>query len=489
MKRAILALAAVCCAAQQARFIELPGKSPIVTIRLTFLTGSAADPADRPGVAELTASMLADGGSREFSVKQITDALFPMAAYVAVSVDKEMTTFSGQAHADNLDAYYRLLRSMLLDPGWRADDFRRLREEALNSLRVSLRVNNDEELAKEALYTAIYAGTTYGHHNLGTGSALEKLAIDDCKRFYARHYTRGNLIVGLAGGYPPEFAARVRKDFEKLPQAGDAAPEAPRPQPIARTRVLLIEKDTRSVAYSIGFPIDVKRGDPDYAALLVASSYLGQHRETSAYLYQVMREARGLNYGDYAYIEYFPRGMFQFQPSPNLARRSQIFQLWIRPVEPPTANFALRMAVYELDRLVKEGLSEETFQRSRAYLTKNVNLLTDTKRAELGYFIDSAFYGIPDYNSYLKQALAKLTRDQVNQAIRRHLRASRLHIVAVAKNADSLKQQLLADTAPPMHYNSPKSAAILAEDEIIRQWSLGLRAEDIAVAPAAQVFE
>ena len=67
-----------------------------------------------------------------------------------------------------------------------------------------------------------------------------------------------------------------------------------------------------------------------------------------------MREKRGLNYGDYAYIEYFPRGMFLMEPPPNLARHYQIFQVWIRPVEPPTAKFALRLALFELDKLAEE---------------------------------------------------------------------------------------------------------------------------------------
>ena len=54
----------------------------------------------------------------------------------------------------------------------------------------------------------------------------------------------------------------------------------PAPEAIPHNRVTLIEKDTRSVAWSFGYPIDVKRGDPDYPALLVAQSWLGQHRES-----------------------------------------------------------------------------------------------------------------------------------------------------------------------------------------------------------------
>ena len=60
---------------------------------------------------------------------------------------------------------------------------------------------------------------------------------------------------------------------------------------------------------------------------------------------------RGLNYGDYAYIEAFPRGMFQFFPEPNIARRAQVFEIWIRPVVPENAHMALRIALYELDKL------------------------------------------------------------------------------------------------------------------------------------------
>ena len=126
------------------------------------------------------------------------------------------------------------------------------------------------------------------------------------------------------------------------------------------------------------------RASPDYAALLLASSYLGQHRSSNGRLYDRMREKRGLNYGDYAYIEYFPRGMFQFEPSPNLARHHQIFQIWIRPVEPPTAKFALRLALFELDKLNREGITEEAFERTRDFLSKYVNVLTRTKTRGTG---------------------------------------------------------------------------------------------------------
>ena len=64
----------------------------------------------------------------------------------------------------------------------------------------------------------------------------------------------------------------------------------------------------------------------------VCRVWLGEHRASQGRLFQRLREVRGLNYGNYAYIEAFPQGMYQFFPDPNLGRRAQIFEVWIRPV-------------------------------------------------------------------------------------------------------------------------------------------------------------
>jgi zinc protease len=473
----------------QMRTVTLPGKSPVVTLRVVFTAGAAVDPGDKPGLAYLTAAMLAGGGTRDSTYKQIVDAMFPMAGAVTAQTDQEMTTFIGATHVDNLDAYYKLFRAMLLEPGWREDDFKRLKDKAVNALRVGLRGNNDEELGKEALYSALYRGTPYGHYSTGAVSAIEKMTLEDLRQFYKQHYTQSNLILGLAGGYPPEFLERIKKDFGALP-AKDSTPTLEiKPRAIDHTRALIVEKNTRSVAYSLGFPMDVKRGDPDYPALLLMQSYFGPHRMSGGRLFQRIREIRGINYGDYAYIEYFPRGMFLMDPAPNLVRRSQIFQIWIRPVEQPAAAFTLRLAVYELAKLVKEGIPADDFARTKEFLGKYVNVLTKTKSAELGYAIDSLVYGIPDYNSYIKNAVAKLTREQVNAAIRKHLRADRLQIVAVAANAEDLKKQITGTGPSPIQYNSAKPADILAEDQTVGAWDLGLRPQDVEIVPAAKVFE
>ena len=218
---ALLCLAAAAHA--QIRLIAKPSKSPLVSFRIVFSTGSAADPADKPGLANLTALLLADGGTKDLSQKQIADAMFPMAAGFASQVDKEMTTFSGTVHSDNLAEYYKLLRARLLEPGWRDDDFRRVKEEAINNIRVGLR-NNDEELAKEVLYHDIYQGTPYGHYSQGTVRSLEGTSIEDVQRFYRTQYCQSNLYIGIAGGYPAAFGDTLKKDFGRLPPGRRLSP-------------------------------------------------------------------------------------------------------------------------------------------------------------------------------------------------------------------------------------------------------------------------
>jgi zinc protease len=489
MKAAILSLVAAAVSLAQMRVVTLPGKSPMVTFRIVFTAGSASDPADKPGTAYLTAMMLAHGGTRELTYQQVVDAMFPMAAALDTQVDKEMVTFSGAVHTDNLESYYRLLRGALLDPGWREDDFKRVKENAINFLRVNLRSNNDEELGKELLEEEIFKGTPYGPYSVGTVSSLKAITLDDLKHFYRSHYSQTNLTVGIAGGYSPAFLERVKQDFRGLPEGAGFRPRDAPLNLIRHNRAVIVEKDTRSVAISIGFPTLGTRSNPDYPALLLVASYLGQHRSSNGLLFDEMREKRGLNYGDYAYIEYFPRGMFQFEPDPNLARHYQTFQIWIRPVEPPTAPFALRLALYELDKLYTEGISQGSFEQTREFLTKYVNLLTRSKSTELGYAIDSVYYGIPEYNRYIKERLAALTRDEVNKVIHHYLRRDRLCIVAVANHAEGLKQALTNGVPSPMTYNSPKPDAILAEDKIVEKFSLDLKPEDVVVVPVDQVFE
>lgn len=462
--------------------------SPLVSLRAVFETGSASDPAGAAGTAWLTALQHASGGTRRQEYVEILEALFPTAVQITSGVDKEMTSFAFETHVDNLETVYAIFRDMLTDPGWREDDFERLRADSLNYLTTGLRGQNDEELAKDVLASAIHAGHPYSTPNCGTEAALKSITLDSLKHFAATRYTRDRLTLALAGGYPEGFDKRVESDFAALPATGLPSPAIPQPAAPAATTAILVEKPARSVAISFGFPIEVRRGHPDFPALLVAASCLGQHRMSSGRLFTSMRQIRGLNYGDYAYIEHFPGGMFSLEPEPNLGRRSQIFEIWIRPVESHQAHFALRLALHELERLIAAGLTEAEFDRTRSFLTKYSRLLLATKQSELGYSIDSRYYGIPPYPDYLLSTLSALTLDAVNAAIRRHLRDDRLTIAAVGPRMAEFASSLAGDTLSPISYTSEKPAEILAEDAVVAARQIQIQPSAIRVVEVADVF-
>ncbi len=471
------------------RLVTLPSPLPQLNVKLLFTVGSAHDPKGKEGLAALTAAMVTDAGSKALRIDEIRKALYPLAGSFDAQVDKEMTALTGRIHRDNWKAFCDIALPMLTDPGLRQEDFQRLKDAQRNALTEDLRSNNEEELGKERLQANIFASTPYGHPVLGTVAGINSITLEDVRAFWKGAYTRGSLTVGLAGDAPEELVARLKQELAKLPPG----PALAEPQGIAGRRpkgieVEILEKETRATAISFGFPIEVTRSHPDYAALTLARTWLGEHRSSVSHLYQRIRELRGMNYGDYAYVEAFPRGMFQFFPDPNIARRAQIFEIWIRPVVPVNASMAFRIAVHELERLVENGISREDFERTREYLMKNVFVMTATQDQQLGYALDSKWYDIAEFTSFLREHLKALTLENVNAAIRRHFSEKDLSVVIVTKDAKGLRDQLLSGAFSPIPYDAEKPTDLLEEDRMIGAMKLNLRPESVRITPIEDVF-
>ncbi|MBN2371846.1 MAG: insulinase family protein, partial [Vicinamibacteria bacterium] len=303
--------------ASEARFVVRRSMLPLINVKMLIRAGSAHDPRGKEGLATLAASMIADAGSKGRTIDEIRRALYPMAGSFTAQVDKEMTTLTGVVHRDNWERFADLVLPMLVEPGFREADFQRLRDAQRNALVQDLRSDNEEELGKERLQANLFAGTPYGHPALGTAAGIDSITREDVMEFIARAYTRANLTVGLAGDLPEGLIPRITRALSALP----AGPALPPPENVVAHRprgieVEIIAKDTRATAISLGHPIEVTRSHPDFPALLLARTWLGEHRSSVSRLFDRIREARGMNYGDYAYIEAFPRGMYQLLPDP-----------------------------------------------------------------------------------------------------------------------------------------------------------------------------
>ena len=465
--------------------------SPLVDVAFIVHTGAGFDPQGKKGLAAMTAAMVSDAGSEAMTIEEINNAMYPIAAGFFAQVDKEITRLSGQVHRDNLDLWYSLVRGQLLFPAWAESDFERIKTQLINSIRTDLVGNNDEELGKEYLYASIYGNDhPYGSYNLGDVSDLTSLTLDDVKAFYAANYTVSNITVGLGGGYPDAFATTISSDLQKLPAGERMTLNVPASQVPDGREAVLIEKETPAVAVSFGFPIELKRGDPDWVALWLVRSYFGEHRSSNSHLYKRIRETRGMNYGDYAYIEYFPRGMFQFQPDTNLARQQQIFQVWLRPLRDNNdAHFATRTAMFELQKLIDEGLSESDFETTRAFLSKFVSLLMDGQSRQLGYAIDSQYYQTDNFASYVRDGLEKLTLADVNRVIRENLSTRDVQYVFVTADAEDLRRRLVSDQPSPISYDADKPSVLLDEDKLISEIPLDFDADKVTLVSGEEVFD
>lgn len=475
------------------KIIELKvPEDPTVSFIVWFKVGSENDPQGKGGLALLTGRMLADGSTLQNSYEEILDKLFPIASSYSVKVDKEMTVFYGRTHIDNIGVFLPLFEQAITSPAFKQEDFERIKSELINYLEKDLRYASDEELGKAALYEFIFDGTPYRHISQGTIEGLKNITLDDVKSFYKKYYNKNNFVVAIGGNYSNELPEKLKSELEKSLSDGVASslPEI-KPKPIDGYEFNLIDKDCNATAISFGFPIDVVRGDEDFFALWLFKSWFGEHRNSSSHLYQVIREQRGLNYGDYAYIEAFLNGGGLRFPQPNNPRRKQIFEVWIRPVPHEARLFALRAALRELKKVVDNGLTQEQFEITKKFLLNYCLFYAQTTMDRLGYQVDSRFYGINDngnYIDYFRKKIQSLTLEQVNKAIKKHIQYNNIKFAIVTKDAEMLKEDLVNNTPSPITYPTPKPQEILNEDKEISVFPIKVSPEKIKIVHIEEMF-
>jgi zinc protease len=464
--------------------------SPLIAFRIQFRCGAVNDPGGKEGLNALTAMTIAQGGTRELTYQQVTERLYPMAATIDAQPDKEVTSFIGKVHRDHVKEYYDLLTGVLLRPRFDEGDFKRSRDILVAGIESNLRGNDDEALGKATLQSMLYEGHPYQRLDIGTVQGLKAITLDDLKAYYAKCYTQGSAVLGVAGGYPAAMIDSLRKDAASLQAGPPPEVKLAKPRTPSGLEVTFVEKPAPATAISIGVPIGVTRSDKDFYALMVANSYLGEHRTFNGRLMNKMRGERGLNYGDYSYIENFIQDGGTTFPVPNIPRRQQFFSIWIRPVPDVNALFALRQALRELKMLVDAGLSEKDFEASRKFVLNYSRLWTQGLSRRLGYQMDSEFYGTKFFIDRVQEELPRLKAADVNAAVKRHLTASNLAVAIVTADAAAMKETLLSGKATPITYQTPTTdEAQLKEDKEIESFPLALNRERVRVVKAQELFE
>ena len=156
------------------------------------------------------------------------------------------------------------------------------------------------------------------------------------------------------------------------------------------------------------------------------------------------------------------------------------------------AHFALRLAIREFDLLIKNGMSEEEFKATRTFLRSYTKLYAQSPAQQLGWLMDSRFYGRTDYLQDLDLLLEAATLEEVNATLRKHWQTRNMFVTIVTdvSEAKALASSLINNTPSPMSYSdlvkSGMPAEVLAEDEQVADYQLNI--QKVTIVESADTF-
>ena len=487
--------------AQDIMELKMPNSNKIV-VKMMFRNGSISDPVGKEGLTDMTISLMTQGAAGELSYGDIQDKLYPWAAGYGASLDKEVSVFTFQVPSDFQKEFYPVLRDVMLKPAFNENDFNRVKTNQQTYVDQVIRASSDEEYSKKALEDLLFRGTNYQHMIQGKSTSVSSITLDDVKNHYKNFFTKNNLLIGIAGNYSDEFIETLKSDMEKL---SGVTPKIPTPGKANQPEGIEVEIISKDGAFGsaifTGAPLNITRADNEFAALMIANSWMGEHRKSYSRLYQKIRQTRSMNYGDYSYIEWYENGGGYQLPPSGVPRLSNYYSIWIRPVQIAKqlktqydeladitighAHFALRMAIREFDLLIKNGMTEDEFEETRTFLLSYTKLYAQTPADQLGWLMDSPFYGRKNYLSELDQLLKDVTLEDVNNAIRKHWQTENMFVTIVTdvSEAEPLAKSLKENLESPMSYsNLVKSGLpedVLAEDDEVAKYQLNVKSVKI----------
>ena len=433
----------------KATVVTLDGEWPMVDIKIMVKAGSTADPVGKEGLASLVARAVIDGGFGEPAAPMTKERLAAIVqpwgegAMPVAHVASDTTTFHFTVPKEVLSEYLeRVLRPLMTRPLFAPEELERLKSEMVAAIPI-VRYEDLETLGLAAIDEYVFEGTRYEHQPFGTEESIPRLTRDDAVGFYHTYYQPGNIILGISVEH---VAWQVRQVVESLGQTEAPAPPAREPAPFEGRHAIVIEEPNAPAAsVHLAFPLAVDRSHPDFWPLWVANTWLGTHRDSFGRLYQAIREERGYNYGDYSYIEHWDGRTGSLFQIFNQPRRKQYFSIWVRPVQHEYACHLLKAVTFELERLIRDGLTAEQVAAAKNKAKVLYLNLGETVERLLAARMDSAFYNMsPGFLDGYLERIEAVTAAEVNAALKKHLQVENVKYLVVtdSKHAKDLAAQL-----------------------------------------------
>lgn len=265
---------------------------PLVAADLRVVAGSALDPADRAGLAAITADLTTRGTTTR-SATQIASEVESFGASLTAGASDDASSVSLLTRADKAAEMLTVLADVVRNPAFDDEELERARQETLDGLSVSLR--QPATVGRYALTRRLFGAGPYG--KVPTARSIGALQRTDLTAFHAAWWRPDNAVLVITGDVTAEQGFRLAEDaLGEWPRPDAALPEAPGTGTFATQRSpLVIDMPGIGQAAVLVGQVGPARTADDWFATLVANNVLGGGY--SARLNQEIRIRRGLSYG------------------------------------------------------------------------------------------------------------------------------------------------------------------------------------------------
>jgi zinc protease len=397
---------------------------PVVQIKLVIKSGSARDPNDMPGTAQLVAQMLKEGTAKHTSAK-IAEAVDFLGARLSIHNDAEQITINMQALSEQLPDALALVAELATQPTFDEAELSKLKKRELD--RLSLMAQSPNFLARREFWKELYGAHPYAHVDT-TKDVIKRIKRSDLAAFHSKYFTPTNAYLVVVGDVTHDKVLENANKTFKTWATRTVAPIAYPAPPTRSTReIVLVDRpeSVQSVIY-VG-NLALARKDPDYVPLLVANQVLGG--SAASRMFMDLREKQSLTYGAYSDLD---EGLVPVPFRAFAAVRNEV-----------TAQ-ALKAFFEHLQRISNEPATAPEITDAKRLLVDSFPLHIETPGEIAGLVSDLREYNFPDnYWDGFRSEIQAVSSERALEAAKRYIRPESSLIVVVGKAA-AVKEALSA---------------------------------------------
>jgi zinc protease len=273
---------------------------PLVRMQLLVDAGFAADPATRPGLASMTATMM-DEGTDSRSSLEISEELALLGASIGSGANLDLSTVSLSALKDNLDPSLDLFVDVVRNPSFPESELERLRRQRLAGIQQEKA--QPMGMAMRALPPLLYgAGHAYSQPLTGSGTvaSVEAMTRQDLQGFHETWYTPDNATLVVAGDVTlAELVPQLEAAFGSWERGSVPAKNlAVVAQPSA-AEVFILDKPGAPQSVILAAQLIPPTANPDEVAFQTMNTVLG-----GAFISRInlnLREDKHWSYGAFSF--------------------------------------------------------------------------------------------------------------------------------------------------------------------------------------------